>query len=394
MGKNKKEKKEDKFIEKIVEKIKYDWAKKRGKGYPFNPADYLQFELETHIQNCFWKLKKMFIKGNELEMTTEPMPRSFITTNPWSNWKYDDIGEDAKQQYRLIPEEDMNRLICVIRDVFNEDEGFATPKKQRYTVLNLFCKYQDACYDDGEDSYQFNRASVMVSASHNNPKYLYVGSNEGIDATLYSGWYNETDRSDEDYNAFDDRRIGFLVFNDKDNKDHAFELEEFSALVETLESSLKGRKYIFTFFNRAKDIFCALILPELDNVEFLLENGEVKVVKNNELQPPEYSENKLENIDSYKLIRTLYKNDKFCIAENKKQYNDEPQKYDGLIHNELLYLRGENLLNRFKSMGYPNTFADIRSSLIANNALKLDCEGRNCKIDNARFYGIYLNKLN
>ena len=125
----------------------------------------------------------------------------------------------------------------------------------------------------------------MVSTSHNNPKYLYIDSNEGIYATLYAGWYNETDHNDEDYNAVDDRRIGFLVFSDKDNKDHAVELEEFSTLIKIAEGREKGGKYIFTFFSRAKNIMCALILPELDNVEFLLENGEVKIVSSNKIQP-------------------------------------------------------------------------------------------------------------
>jgi hypothetical protein len=102
---------------------------------------------------------------------------------------------------------------------------------------------------------------------------------------------------------------------------------------------------------------------------------------------------KVEKVDSYKLIRALNKSDSFCLAKNIKRYNYEPDKYDGLIHNELLCLRSENLLQKFQSMGYSNTLGDIRSSLIANNAIKLDSEGKNYKIGKSRFYGIYLNKL-
>lgn len=98
-------------------------------------------------------------------------------------------------------------------------------------------------------------------------------------------------------------------------------------------------------------------------------------------------------VDVYKLIRTLYKSGSLELTKNKKRFNSAPEKYDGLIHGELLCLRGEKLLSLFQKAGYSNTLADIRNDLIAREALYLDSEGKNKKIGNKRVCGIYLNKL-
>jgi hypothetical protein len=98
-------------------------------------------------------------------------------------------------------------------------------------------------------------------------------------------------------------------------------------------------------------------------------------------------------IEPFDLIRTLYTCGSFSLAKSKKRYEDDPQKYDGLIHDELLCLRSESLSKWFQKMGYTNTPHDIRKSLISKQALRLDSQGKNYKVGNARFYGIYLDKL-
>ena len=108
---------------------------------------------------------------------------------------------------------------------------------------------------------------------------------------------------------------------------------------------------------------------------------------------PNNTAEEIVKIDSFKLIRNLIKNKAFVIAKNKKQYTKSPQHYDGLLHKDLLCLRSENLLRKLKKMGYSNTLKDIRNSLIKHEALWLDSEGKNKKIGDLRFIGIYKDKL-
>ena len=99
------------------------------------------------------------------------------------------------------------------------------------------------------------------------------------------------------------------------------------------------------------------------------------------------------NVDFFKLLCTLYKNGDFRVAKNRKRFDFEPSKYDGLIHNELLCFQSESLLAMLKKKGYFYTCTDISRSLRARDALKLDSEGKNFKIGKTRYYGIYLSKL-
>jgi hypothetical protein len=100
-----------------------------------------------------------------------------------------------------------------------------------------------------------------------------------------------------------------------------------------------------------------------------------------------------ERIDAFNLIRTLYQKKVFRLAKSKKRYDEEPSKFDGLIHKDLLCLQSDSLIKVFKNMGYSNNHYDIRSSLKSNKALKVDREGKNYRIGSTRFYGIFIDKL-
>lgn len=101
----------------------------------------------------------------------------------------------------------------------------------------------------------------------------------------------------------------------------------------------------------------------------------------------------IDAVDPYKLICTLYKSDGFTLAKNKKRFDNDLEKYDGLIHDKLLCLRSEKLIEKFKNMGYSTSLSDLRHSLIAKGALWLDGEGKNKKIGQLRVVGIHIDKL-
>jgi len=96
--------------------------------------------------------------------------------------------------------------------------------------------------------------------------------------------------------------------------------------------------------------------------------------------------------DVFELIKDLYRNG-FEIAKSKKKYDANPSSYDALIHNEMLCVPSETLMTALRSKGYTYTANEIRTSLLDNEALKLDSESKNYKIGSKRFYGIYLSKL-
>lgn len=99
------------------------------------------------------------------------------------------------------------------------------------------------------------------------------------------------------------------------------------------------------------------------------------------------------DVDPFELLSTLYKNGDFRVAKNKKKFELEPAKYDALMHNDLLCFQSDSLLAMFKNKGYSYSYEEIKNSLQAKNALKLDGEGKNFRIGRNRYYGIFVSKL-
>lgn len=98
-------------------------------------------------------------------------------------------------------------------------------------------------------------------------------------------------------------------------------------------------------------------------------------------------------VDYLELIRTLYKGDSFHLAKNRKQYESVPDKYDGLIYDELICLRSEQMLNKICQSIPAATCKDVRHALLDKGALWVDAEGKNKKVGQKRFIGIYLKRL-
>lgn len=109
-------------------------------------------------------------------------------------------------------------------------------------------------------------------------------------------------------------------------------------------------------------------------------------VKPNELKP--------EKMNYLKLIRKLYKNKMFRLADNVEQFNlDE---HDGLIYYECLCLRGEKLDKRIRKEVRGYSHNTMIADLISRDALKLVSNKRTVQIrhlNGLRFYGIWLDFL-
>jgi len=111
----------------------------------------------------------------------------------------------------------------------------------------------------------------------------------------------------------------------------------------------------------------------------------------NERINPAEEEKESQSVNYFKLIRELYKGNRFKLAPIKKEFDTE--KHDGLIDKDLLCLRSDKLLAKIQKFFSTATLGDIKKALIEKNALKLDSENKNHKIGQKRFYGIKLDKL-
>ncbi len=101
-----------------------------------------------------------------------------------------------------------------------------------------------------------------------------------------------------------------------------------------------------------------------------------------------------ERVDYLDLIRNLYRQERFCVAKNKKNFN--PDKHEGLICYECLCLRGKSLERKIKNINSSLRLDDCIKELLAKNVLKL-VENKNTVQVNGtggkRFYAIKLDKL-
>jgi hypothetical protein len=99
------------------------------------------------------------------------------------------------------------------------------------------------------------------------------------------------------------------------------------------------------------------------------------------------------SIDYLKIIRDLYKAEKFQVSKNVKHFRE---KHDGTIHYDCLCLRGDRLLAKINELIPNANIRNITDSLKAQNALKRIDDKNSVQIsalNGKRFYAIYLKKL-
>jgi len=191
-----------------------------------------------------------------------------IVPKPRPHWSLDDVNNNPNQ-YHLMTES--------IRDKALKSFDSDADRQMAHDIggcsfLCLRDKYQscsDVSYIHG-----FDRASIIISSSLKNLNHLYIGVDEKIKAGVFVGNVYDEDEAPSCY-----PKIGFLVCWGYGNR-YAVKLNEFSAIIEVEE----GNEYVFTFYSKEEDIYCALVLPELNNIEFVLNGGEVKVISSNDLQ--------------------------------------------------------------------------------------------------------------
>lgn len=153
-----------------------------------------------------------------------------------------------------------------------------------------------------------------------------------------------------------------------------------------------------TFFclNSAYKLFltyCAegmYILPEeAQKQQRSFQNLLVSLVKEQQKRVDQDKSSETGKVDYTALIYTLYKRNAFHLAKSIDKFKD----HDGLLHNDLLCLRGENLLSHVQKIAPSASLSEVRHALIAKDALWLDGEGKNKKVGRRRFYAIDLKKL-
>ena len=100
-----------------------------------------------------------------------------------------------------------------------------------------------------------------------------------------------------------------------------------------------------------------------------------------------------EKVNFLKLIRKLYRNNSFCLADSRAQFN--PAEHDGLIWYDCLCLRGERLEKEIRSILPTISIRDVADELGKKNALKIVGEDRTVHINGCRgrFFAIWLHKL-
>lgn len=105
-----------------------------------------------------------------------------------------------------------------------------------------------------------------------------------------------------------------------------------------------------------------------------------------------------EERDYLKFISELYKNDKFCLADDAETFREK--KHDGLIHQKCLCLRREKLERKVQEFLPDVQIDEVVKFLVDRQALKMGKDKRTIKISAMnkregalRFYAIKLNML-
>lgn len=112
----------------------------------------------------------------------------------------------------------------------------------------------------------------------------------------------------------------------------------------------------------------------------------------------ESGKSKAENIDYLKIVRKLYRKEKFRLADSASAYR--PEEHDGLIYYECLCLRRKNLEKKLHKVSPDIKINDAIEELKDKNALKLVKDKLTVKISKLdksvgaqRFYAIKLDVL-
>lgn len=113
----------------------------------------------------------------------------------------------------------------------------------------------------------------------------------------------------------------------------------------------------------------------------LVREQDVRVKKGNDSEP--------DKVDYFELICGWYQDNFFDLAEDDKHLRS----HDGFKHDGLLCLRSEKLMEKIHRVVPSASYLDVRRALVAKKALWLDRDGKNKKIRQLRFVGIYLSKL-
>lgn len=115
-----------------------------------------------------------------------------------------------------------------------------------------------------------------------------------------------------------------------------------------------------------------------------------RLVRDQDVRVTQGKESEPEKVDLFELIRGWYQNNLFDLAKDVHHLGSS---HDGIKKDELLCLRSDKLMKKVQEVVPSATLTDVRRVLVAKNALWLDGEGKNKKIGQQRFVGIYLSKL-
>ena len=246
-----------KYMDKILGRLEYDWARKRGKGFPLSSADQYQYQKEMSIQRRFWELSNIIAKSKKISKSTNGDNE---TRKPWPLWTYDDVVHD-KMLFNLMSETDTNKAVEAIEDTVHCPLAIYFGGT---TVLSLSDKEQ--IYNESGNLLLFDRAAIAVSSLRNTTKHIFIDTDESVGATFYVGYYNV--QSEEDEDIWEAEHIpGFLVCRDRAIQSYAIELPELSALLEIEE----GKEYLFTFYSQEHDLFIKR-LSSLENIDLFSDN--------------------------------------------------------------------------------------------------------------------------
>jgi hypothetical protein len=255
--------KNSKELDRIMDKLESEWAIKRGKNLPLNLADQLQWEQESYLEMRFQQSKDLLMKSNKFHTTSKDEVIKGLPIKYFPHLIRDGVVAD-NVNYTFMPAKDAKKILDEINDAFNG----ASHKKQRSTMISLISKRQCFSGDPDDRRYGFKRAVILVSPNHKHIDHLFIHSEEEIAAFLFAGLIKE---SDDPINL---QKRGFLEIKDMNMESRVVELEEFCALIELEEIN----EYIFTIFDRTKELLFSTLIPKLEDVEFEINNKKVCII--------------------------------------------------------------------------------------------------------------------
>jgi len=260
MAKNKSKPRWDRFLI----KSEYEWAEKRGKNFPLNFADQMQMNKEKFIEMRYQQSKDLFSKDNKFNVSSkDEVCKGFsFKFLPFMIHEGNVIQDE---RFTFMTTEDME----VTLDAVEYSIRRAERSKEDYASISLLTKYQRYNGEFCDQDNCFTKAAIMISPSSQLTGYLNIRDEDEIIASLYAGLiYDE-------YDPPETQNRGILEIFDKNLRRHVVELEEFYVLAETKDK----KEHTFTFFNRREDILFTVIIPDLNDVDFIADNEKIEVLK-------------------------------------------------------------------------------------------------------------------